>query len=375
MKISFIVGTRPELIKVAPLIIQFKKTNIEVDIVNTAQHKDLLDPYWNTFGLEPTHILNVMIPNQSLSALTSRSLNEIQTYIDTVNVRPDIILAQGDTTTVMAASMICFYNQIKFAHLEAGLRSFDIYSPYPEELNRRIASLIADFHFCPTSISKHNLINEGIPNEKIFEVGNTVVDTLEWIRANKNMNNIPYQNKALEKISSFKKSVLVTCHRRENQGQNLLNIIDAIQKLAIRNPETIFVWAIHPNPRVKGIVSSSSLKNLKNILFTEPLEYLDVLCLMSRSFCVISDSGGIQEEAPSFKIPVIVLRETTERPEGVDMGLAFLAGADSEKILYYYKYIEQNSITFSINPYGDGASCQRIEKIILKEFMQHDLNE
>lgn len=364
MKISFIVGTRPELIKVAPLIKEFLNNRTDLDIVNTAQHKDLLDPYWDTFGIKPTYTLDVMVPGQSLSSLTARAITEIQSYIDTVPQKPDVILAQGDTTTVMASSFICFYNNIKFAHLEAGLRSHDLYNPYPEELNRRIASIIADFHFCPTDISKQNLINEGIPLEKIHVVGNTVVDSLEWIRSKIDLKTSLFQNLKLNPVNNFESCVLVTCHRRENQGNNLLLIIEAIYKLALDSPKTIFIWTLHPNPQVKNIVLSSVLKKVENVLLVEPLEYLDLLSIMSRSFCIISDSGGIQEEAPSFNTPVIVLRDTTERPEGVDAGLAFLAGTDIEKIFYFYNFIKQNQIPFISNPYGDGKSSERIKKII-----------
>lgn len=367
MKISFIVGTRPELIKLAPLIIQFINTDIKLDIVNTAQHKDLLDPYWKTFGITPTYTLDVMVPGQGLSSLTSRAINEIQSYIDSVPERPDVIFAQGDTTTVMAASLICFYNNIKFAHLEAGLRSHDLHNPYPEELNRRIASIVADYHFCPTEISKQNLLNEGVAINKIYVVGNTVVDSLKWIISREKINSTSFQNVTLNKVNTFEKCVLVTCHRRENQGKNLLSIIQAVYDLAHDSPKTIFIWTLHPNPQVKNIVMSSSLKEVNNVLLTDPLEYLDLLSIMSRSVCIISDSGGIQEEAPSFSTPVIVLRDTTERPEGVNEGLAFLAGADKNKISYYFNFINQSPISFSNNPYGDGKSCERIRDIIVNQ--------
>lgn len=366
MKISFIIGTRPELIKVAPLILNFINTDFEIDIVNTAQHKDLLDPYWETFGIVPTYTLDVMVPSQGLSSLTARAINEIQSYIDKVQKKPDIIFAQGDTTTVMAASLICFYNNIKFAHLEAGLRSHDLYNPYPEELNRKIASIVADYHFCPTIISRQNLINEGVNEDKIYVVGNTVVDSLELISSRMNLKESSFLNLKLVQVNSYDKCVLVTCHRRENQGKNLLSIIDAIYTLAKESPRTIFIWTLHPNPQVKNVVLSSRLTELMNVLLIEPLEYLDLLRIMSRSFCIISDSGGIQEEAPSFSTPVIILREATERPEGVNEGLAFLAGADIDKIYYFYNYINKNEILFPSNPYGDGKSSERIRKIIYK---------
>jgi UDP-N-acetylglucosamine 2-epimerase (non-hydrolysing) len=366
MKISFIIGTRPELIKVAPLIWAVKRDKIAFDVVNTAQHKDLLDPYWEAFGIKPTHVLDVMVKGQNLSSLTSRAISQIQEYLDNEEVQPTVILAQGDTTTVMAASMVSFYNRIKFAHLEAGLRSFDIENPFPEEFNRKIASISADYHFSPTSISSKNLLNEGISNEKIHEVGNTVVDALIKIKGDINFLSIPWKNKGLNKIQDFEKVVLITCHRRENHGRNLLEIIDAINEIAENNPETIFVWTVHPNPNVKNTVEKSRLSHMVNVLLTDPLEYIDILKILNTAYCAISDSGGIQEEAPSFGTPVLVLRKTTERPEGVSTGVAFLVGTEKLQIVRGFNYLKNNYPFFEGNPYGDGESSQRILDILMK---------
>lgn len=364
MKIAFIIGTRPELIKVAPIILEAMKSNITCDVVNTAQHKDLLDPYWSSFGLKPTHILDVMVPGQNLTSLTSRALNQIQKYIDDSPIKPEIILAQGDTTTVLSASIVSFYNRIKFAHVEAGLRSHDLYSPFPEELNRKIASIIADYHFCPTTISKQNLINEGVPTDRIYIVGNTVVDSLAWFRSKVDFDKLDYRNDKLNEVNKFEKCVLITCHRRENQGKNLLSIIDTIYSLALESPNIMFIWTMHPNPQIKSIILESSLNRVNNVLLVDPLEYIDLLNIMAKSICIISDSGGIQEEAPSFNKPVIVLRDTTERPEGINQGLAFLAGSDKGKIFDYFKFISNNTIEFKSNPYGDGKSSERILQIL-----------
>ena len=205
MKISIIIGTRPELIKVAPVIWELKKNSIDYDVVNTAQHKDLLDPYWHTFNITPTHVLDLMVEGQSLTSLTSRALVQLQSYIDTVKIKPTVIIAQGDTTTVMAASMICFYNRIKFAHLEAGLRSFDLQNPFPEEFNRRIASISADFYFCPTIISFENLLNEGVDASKLFLVGNTVIDTITRLKESNEIILSEWNDKSLLKISDYEK--------------------------------------------------------------------------------------------------------------------------------------------------------------------------
>ena len=360
MKISFIIGTRPELIKVAPLILEAQKKGLEFDVVNTAQHKDLLDPYWKTFDIRPTITLDVMVPGQNLSALTGRAINGLQSYIDSSTSLPDIILAQGDTTTVMAASIVSFYNKIKFAHLEAGLRSFDLYNPFPEELNRKIASIAANIHFCPTEESKLNLLKEGIVEEKIKVTGNTVVDSLNLIKSNERFLDKKWDNSDLLQVSSYSKIVLITCHRRENQGANLHQIIKAIQKMGGLYQNFAFVWTLHPNPEIRKEILNSELKNLSNVFLVDPLSYFDLIKMLDKSFCAISDSGGIQEEAPSFNTPVIVLRNKTERPEGVQKGYAFLVGADEDKIINTFQQLLETSPEFKENPYGDGQSRIRI---------------
>lgn len=366
MKITFIIGTRPELIKVAPIIWAIRKRGVDFDIVNTAQHKDLLEPYWKTFDIQPSHVLDLMVPGQSLSSLTSRAINQIQNYLDTVNDKPTIISAQGDTTTVMASAMVSFYNRIKFAHIEAGLRSFDFENPFPEEYNRRIASISADYHFCPTLISRKNLLDEGVLQDKIFVVGNTVVDSLSKVAQSENFKNFSWVNSKLQKTESFDQTVLITCHRRENHGVNLIEIIEAISELAKENSRILFVWTLHPNPNVKQKVLDSDLAKLDNVILTEPLEYIDILKLLKRSFCAISDSGGIQEEAPSFQTPVLVLREATERPEGVTAGIAYLVGADRGKIINKFNELKQNYPIFDKNPYGDGKAGEMIVDILIR---------
>ena len=365
MKIAFIIGTRPELIKVAPVILELRKRKIAYDVVNTAQHKDLLDPYWKTFGIEPTVTLDVMVAGQNLSSLTARATAAIQSYIDTVAIKPTIVMAQGDTTTVMATSLVCFYNKINFAHLEAGLRSFDFENPFPEEMNRRIASIGAWMHFCPTEISKSNLLNERIAANKIHVIGNTVIDALNLLVNKSDFKESSWLNLDLNKTNSYAKKVLITCHRRENHGGNLLNIIAAVFDLATVNQDTIYVWTLHPNPNVKSKIVESTLSDLENVILVPPLDYLDLLKMLDVSFCAISDSGGIQEEAPSFKTPVLVLRQATERPEGITEGVAFLVGSDRNKITAKYNELLLKLPKFSKNPYGEGNSSRKIMDILL----------
>lgn len=365
-KVSFIIGTRPELIKVAPVIMEMRKHSlINTEVVNTAQHKDLLDPYWKTFNILPDKILDVMNRGQNLTSLTSRALTEIQGYLDNTEQKPDAILAQGDTTTVMAAAMVAFYNNINFVHLEAGLRSWDFSNPFPEEYNRRVASIASKLHLCPTDQAVQNLINEGIASNSIIKVGNTVIDALELVRKSSILEKRDFSEKKLGKTKNYSKKVLITCHRRENHGYNLEQIIEAILCLCDNHSDTLFIWAIHPNPNVKDVILSSELKNKPNVLLLPPLDYLDLIQIMEQATCVISDSGGIQEEAPSFKVPVIVLREHTERPEGVEKGLAFLTGASKDKIIRKFEDVTTNySIDFGDNPYGDGKSSQRVVKAL-----------
>lgn len=363
MKITFVIGTRPELIKLAPVILEFQKSNFEIDILSSAQHKELLSPYWDTFGVKPNFELDLMLPGQSLTSLTSRALLGFQNYFDTVKVMPDFVMAQGDTTTVMATSLVCFYQNIKFLHLEAGLRSFDLFNPFPEELNRKVASSIAFHHFCPTEISMNNLLKEGISKRSISLVGNTVVDSLNYFKNLPSFLENKWINKELNLIDSFNKVVLVTCHRRENHGENLEQIIEAINDLSNENKDILFIWPIHPNPNVTDIVNQKISKNI-NVLLVKPLEYLDLIKVLSKSMCAISDSGGIQEEAPSFRVPVIILRKVTERPEGISKGLAFLVGANKNNIINKFEELKLIQPRFTNNPYGDGNSSKKIMKEI-----------
>lgn len=336
-------------------------------IVNTAQHKDLLEPYWKIFNISPDYTLDVMYPNQNLSSLTSRALLQLQHFLDTLPARPAAFLAQGDTTTVMAASIVAFYNRIVFIHLEAGLRSADFNNPFPEEYNRKVASINCQLHLAPTEAAKQNLLREGYDSKSIEVTGNTVVDALEHIRSLPEFgrNGI---GEALKTSMQSRKPVLITCHRRENHGQGLHNIIEAVHHLALKFREYFFVWSIHPNPNVRSAVENSALITIDNFQLVPPLEYPNLLSIMKECAVVISDSGGIQEEAPSFQVPVIVLRERTERPEGVEAGVAYLVGSNKDRIIDTFERLHNQNNLSVPNPYGDGKSAARIVDLLTKKF-------
>ncbi|MGN6492509.1 MAG: non-hydrolyzing UDP-N-acetylglucosamine 2-epimerase [Agriterribacter sp.] len=369
-KILFVIGTRPELIKVAPIIYEFKKKGFEdYAVVSTGQHRNLLTKYWKLFDIYPDYSLDILSPSQSLSRLTAKAITELDNLIllfQESGQKPDIILAQGDTTTVMAASMVAFYNKIKFFHLEAGLRSFHLDQPFPEEYNRKVASISAYAHLAPTEISKQNLSSEGIDESKIHVVGNTIVDALELMRRSEKFDEVNFNDPELQ-INNKTDIVIITCHRRENQGENLLNIINAISFLASRYTKYFFVWLKHPNPQVKSLIEEADINQRSNFLSIDPLDYLDTLKLISRAKIIITDSGGIQEEAPSFGKPLIVLREVTERPEAVWKGMAKLVGADQQAIFEAFEWANDYQPAIIFNPYGDGFASLRVANLLLQE--------
>ena len=349
----------------APVILELKnKYWAEVIVVATAQHRDLMDQVLSVFGIVPDIDLNIMLPNQSLCMLTSRLLEKLETvYLD---LRPDVVLAQGDTTTVMAASLACFYHKIKFGHIEAGLRTGSIQNPFPEEANRIIASIFADWHFCPTDISRNNLLNEGVESSKIIITGNTVIDAL-MIASTKEVNT----NYA---IDNEKKIILVTTHRRENFGEPLLNICGAIRSLAISNPSVNILFPVHPNPNIK-VVAHDFLGGLSNVTLCDPLQYIDFVHAMKKSYFIISDSGGVQEEAPALGKPVLVLRDETERPEAVAMGVVKLIGTSKDNIIHEAQNLLDNHDQYMImargvTPYGDGNAANRIIATLKKDLQK-----
>lgn len=371
-KILIIFGTRPELIKLAPVINEFKRRSLQkyITVLNTGQHKDLLTKYLDLFGIVPDYNLDIMIPGQSLPQLTARAISELQYHLERFKDNghyPEYILAQGDTNTVLASAMVSFLNNIKFAHLEAGLRTFDFYNPFPEEYNRRVASIAAAIHFAPTEISKVNLVKEGIESDKIILTGNTIVDALEMINKCFADKRIKISNKAVEDISKKRNLVLITCHRRENHGSNLLNVIESVKKLSDIYPKFNFVWILHPNPNVKNVLLKSVLRNHTNIFLIEPVDYLEIIHLFKATRIVITDSGGIQEEAPSFGIPVLVIGKKTERIESVLLNYSYLTGTDEKEIITSFEKHLNNNFEITDNPYGDGKASERIVDYFEKE--------
>ena len=366
-KLLFIFGTRPEAIKMAPLIKEFKKYfEFEVKVLVTAQHRQMLDQVLRIFDIKPDYDLNLMKSNQDLYDITSYVLLGLRDILK--SYKPDLVFVHGDTTTTFAASLASFYQKIPVAHIEAGLRTYDIYSPYPEEINRQLTSRIANYHFAPTELAKNNLINEGISKERIFVTGNTVIDALFEILSKIKNEQISIDGYEINN----RKYILVTGHRRENFGIGFLNICEALKEVAISNPEIDIVYPVHLNPHVQKPVYSI-LGQIKNIYLIKPLDYISFVYLMSKSYIILTDSGGVQEEAPSLGKPVLVMRNTTERPEAIEAGTVKLVGTNKDSIEIEINKLIRNKEAYTImskatNPYGDGKSCERIVKALIKEF-------
>lgn len=369
-KILFIFGTRPEAIKLIPLINGFQKnSNAIVKICITAQHREMLDQVLNFFDITADYDLNVMKPNQNLYSLTSIIISELKGVFEDFN--PDMIFVHGDTTTTFCASLSGYYSKAVVCHVEAGLRTWDKFSPFPEEMNRVLTSKLADLHFAPTLKSKHNLLKEGIDEGKIIVTGNTVIDSLlicnEYLKEKTNS-----EIESLKKIiRSDRKIILVTSHRRENFGNGFLNICTALKRIAVEHPEsTQLIFPVHPNPNVQRPVFEL-LTGIENIDLIQPLSYESFVWLMGKAYIIITDSGGVQEEAPSLGKPVLVLRETTERPEAVDAGTVILTGTNVNLICQNVSKllndnIYYNDMTRRINPYGDGFASNRIIDYVMK---------
>lgn len=356
-KIAIIYGTRPEFLKVFPIITEFKRQNQEICIVNTGQHDSLLTEMEKSFEIEPHHRLSVQSLSFTNSNLIAKLINELSNLVHQENIQK--IIAQGDTFTVLASSMVAFLEQRKFYHIEAGLRTSDIKLPFPEEFNRRVVSMTADVNFAPTTLAKQNLLRENVSEAHISLVGNSIVDMIEYVTKKENIS-IEYQD-----------LVFITAHRRENIGQPLKNIAQAIKELSEENPNTQFEWALHPNPNTRKIILESFENDIpKNINFTEPLSYLEAIRKMAKSKLIISDSGGIQEEAPSLQKRVLILREETERPEVVACDCSVLVGSDIEKIKTNFNLIYNNPQKYIFksedNPFGDGKASEKIVKKILE---------
>lgn len=362
-KLLAVVGTRPEAIKMAPLIKRLGDVpDLSIAVCSTGQHREMIQQVFDLFGLQPDFDLSVMEPNQKLGSLTARLMGALTDLLETV--RPDRLLVHGDTTTTMAASLCGYYQQIPVGHVEAGLRTGDIYAPWPEEINRRITDVIADRLYAPTATAKDNLLRENVREGNILVTGNTVIDAL-FDLVNGPLRN-PQTIAALERkfpfLESQKKLVLVTCHRRESYGAGFVDICRALATLSTRGDVQI-VFPIHRNPNVRA--AFSALGGLPNVRLIEPLDYLEFVFMMSRCYFVLTDSGGIQEEAPSLGKPVLVLREVTERPEAVVAGTVKLVGTDREAILLESAILLDNPAAYTArssihNPYGDGKACARI---------------
>lgn len=372
-KILFAFGTRPEAIKLCPLVREFRKYPdwFEVKVCATAQHRAMLDQVLNVFEVIPDYDLDIMSPDQSLFDITSSVLVEMGRVIGVE--RPNYVFVQGDTTTTFAASLAAFYHKVKIAHVEAGLRTGNKYAPFPEEINRKLTSSLADIHFAPTETSRRNLINEGVNPESIFVTGNTVVDALLWVVDKLKCVDVK-QFSELNGIDFEKKLILVTGHRRENFGGVFVGICEALKEVALRHKEVEIVYPVHLNPNVRKPVFEL-IGNIQNIKLTEPLGYLSFVYLMNRSFLILTDSGGIQEEAPSLGKPVLVMRDVTERPEAVEIGVARLIGTEKRRIIEEAEMLlkgseEYHQMTRGINPYGDGRACERIVDVFINRL--HD---
>jgi UDP-N-acetylglucosamine 2-epimerase (non-hydrolysing) len=368
-QILVVFGTRPEAIKMAPVITALRsRAGLEVRVGVTAQHREMLDQVLDLFHIVPDFDLNVMRPDQSLGELTSRMIVGLSSCF--ADLKPDLVLVHGDTTTTFATSLAAFYGRIAVGHVEAGLRTGDIYAPWPEEMNRRLTSCIASLNFAPTSAARANLLAEGVASNSVHVTGNTVVDALMHVV--ERINHDPAIRSELDKTFDFlrkdKKVILVTGHRRENFGAGFQNICAALAQIADRFPEVEIVYPVHLNPSVRGPVLKL-LSNISNIHLIEPVEYLSFVYLMQRSALVVTDSGGVQEEAPSLFKPVLVMRDKTERPEGVKAGTARLVGTNVDAIVdsVVLELMNTGSMlnqTFPPNPYGDGRAAERIASVV-----------
>jgi len=370
IEVLSIFGTRPEAVKMAPVVLELKRHGeINSKVCVTAQHRQMLDQVLEAFQIKPDIDLNLMKPNQSLAQLSA----EIFTHLDPIisDLKPDWILIQGDTTTVTIASMLGYYHQVKVGHVEAGLRSFNKWAPFPEEINRRIAGVVADLHFAPTKGNRKNLLNEGVPDEAIVITGNPAIDALKMISALPTPKQIVTFLEQLGITPGGKRLVLITAHRRENIGQPILDICAAIKQLAYRyGGDTEFVYPVHLNPNIQTPVFRE-LSGLPNVHLIPPLDYLPMIHMMKNSNLILTDSGGLQEEAPALGIPTLVLRETTERPEGVEAGTLKLVGSNTNLIVSTASTLlddprAHTAMANAVNPYGDGTAALQIVQALLK---------
>ena len=369
-KISVIFGTRPEAIKLCPVVLALKADPaFDCKVCVTGQHREMLQQVLDVFGVVPDKGLALMRPNQTLGGLTSRAIAAIDEYLN--EEKPDIVMVQGDTTTVLCGALAAFYHHIPIAHVEAGLRTGNMQSPWPEEANRVLTTRLAKWHFCPTENNKANLLNEGVSEKDIYVTGNTVIDALLMAKEKVKANPPVIDGLPEGLMASDKRMVLITGHRRENFGNGFENICMAIRNLAERFPETHFVYPVHLNPNVREPVNRILGNNLNNVKLIEPQPYLPFVWLMNNAYLILTDSGGVQEEAPSLGKPVLVMRDTTERPEAVDAGTVKLIGTVAEDIYREASKLLSDSNEYykmaaAVNPYGDGNAVERIIEVLRK---------
>lgn len=381
-KVMLVFGTRPEAIKMAPLVKEFQKNqnNFETIVCVTGQHREMLDQVLNIFEIKPDYDLNIMKQGQDLYDVTARVLVGMRDVLK--EVHPDVVLVHGDTTTSTAAALAAFYQQIPVGHVEAGLRTHNIYSPWPEEMNRQITGRIATYHFAPTPLSKQNLLAENVKEAHVHVTGNTVIDALymvvDKIKKDKALDTelekqLKLAGYDVNRLAGGKKLVLITGHRRENFGDGFIHMCTAIKDLTNKYPDVDFVYPMHLNPNVRKPIHEvfgENLSNLGNMFFIEPLEYLSFVYLMEKSTIVLTDSGGIQEEAPGLGKPVLVMRDTTERPEALEAGTVKLVGTNYDKIISEVSALLDNQAYYeemskAVNPYGDGKACERIVRVLI----------
>ena len=369
-KIIVIVGTRPEVIKLIPIYIELQRRGqFQVQLISTGQHKEMMTPLFQFFNVKPDKDLALMKSNQTLAALSAQMFDHLERLM--LDEKPELVIVQGDTTTAMVAALTAFYNKIKIAHVEAGLRSFDRQAPFPEEINRRVISQVADFHFAPTEKAEQNLRSESAL--KVYNVGNSVIDSLMIGRGIVENNLTSYQQKFTGILNPERPLILITVHRREIFGDRLVVMCDALSNIAATHLDCIFLFPVHLNPNIRDTVNDK-LRNLPNVKLLEPVGYDEMIFLMMQSRVILTDSGGIQEEAPSFNVPVIVLRDITERPEGIAAGCAVLGGTDKEGIVKAFKSVfddedKWRAMSQSFNPYGDGKTSARVASILEQELL------
>ncbi len=359
MKVVIVYGTRPEILKLVPLILKLKeREGIELKLINIGQHKEMVSEVEDLFKIVPHYALNIMQHDQTLTDILQHVAVKVEPILK--EIRPDIVLLQGDTSTAATVSTVCFYNKIPIGHVEAGLRSGNLAEPFPEEFNRRVISIVAHLNFAPTQLAADNLLNEGIPAQRVVITGNTIVDMVELVRGG---------------IKTDKKGtgrkILITAHRRENHGSGIYDICAAVKKMTAEFPDICFTWPVHPNPTVKNMVYKE-LSGLKNVMLRPPMNYLELIKELDESYVVWSDSGGIQEECPSFKKPLLILRSVTERPEVVTSGFGELVGTDTERIVRRTSELLLNKESYlqmisGKNPFGDGTASDQIIKALLED--------